>query len=217
MAVLSAKALHKRIFDKEGDERLIVTPLLDLDTQLSKNGAAIDVRLGTHFLVQRRTNIPAVDPMGKERESEYLNLQSRIIIPYGHHFVLHPNQFALGGTIEYLKLPRDLSGYLIGKSSWGRLGLIVATAVGIHPNFRGIITLELRNMGEVPFYLYPGLRIAQIFFHTVEGELEKLESQSFYAGSTKPESYYRSVDRDRDLINLISGHEDKRDSTLENN
>jgi len=206
MGILTAKALYKRIFEEEGNRQLTITPLLDMDTQLSKNVSAIDVRLGTHFLIQRKTNIPAIDPIGKEREIEYLKLQSRTIIPLGHHFVLHPNQFALGGTIEYLKLPADLNGYLIGKSSWGRLGLIVATAVGIHPNFRGIITLELRNMGEVPFYLYPGLRIAQIFFHTVEGELDKVSSQSFYAGSTKPESYYRSSDRDHEIIKAISGY-----------
>lgn len=206
MGILTAKALYKRIFEEEGDRQLTITPLLDIDTQLSKNVSAIDVRLGTHFLIQRKANISAIDPIGKERETEYLQLQSRTIIPLGHYLVLHPDQFALGGTIEYLKLPVDLNGYLIGKSSWGRLGLIVATAVGIHPNFRGIITLELRNMGEVPFYLYPGLRIAQIFFHTAEGELDGVSSQSFYAGSTKPESYYRSSDRDHEVIKAISGY-----------
>ena len=211
MSVLSAKELHRRIFDEEDDKRLIITPLLDPDTQIEKNGASVDVRLGSHFVIQRRTNISYIDPADEvKRETEQPLIESRIVIPLGKHFVLHPNQFALGGTMEYLKFPPDLSGYLIGKSSWGRLGLVIATAVGIHPNFRGIVTLELRNMGEVPFYLRPGLRIAQIFFHTLEGEVDGLATQSFYAGSTIPESYYRSSDQDYKLIQLVAGYRTQR-------
>lgn len=207
MGVLSAKELHRRIFDEEEKNRLVITPLLDPDTQLDKNASSVDVRLGSHFVIQKRTNISHINPADEtKRKTQQLQLEERIVIPLGSHFVLHPNQFALGGTMEYLKLPPDLSGYLIGKSSWGRLGLIVATAVGIHPNFRGIITLELRNMGEVPFYLYPGLRIAQIFFHTIEGETDEPATQSFYAGTTIPESYYRSSDQDYKLIKMVAGH-----------
>ncbi len=206
MGVLSAKELERRIFDAEEDDRLVVTPLLDRDTQLDKNASSVDVRLGSHFVIQRRTNISFINPADEEkRKTQQLQLEERIVIPIGRHFVLHPNQFALGGTMEFVKLPPDLSGYLIGKSSWGRLGLIVATAVGIHPNYRGIITLELRNMGEVPFYLYPGIRIAQIFFHTIEGEIDELATQSFYAGTTIPESYYRSSDKDYKLIQTVAG------------
>ena len=61
-------------------------------------------------------------------------------------------------------------------------------------------------MGEVPFYLYPGIRIAQIFFHTIEGEIDELATQSFYAGSTIPESYYQSSDQDYKLIQIIKEH-----------
>lgn len=203
MAVLSAKELRRRIYYEE-DDRLVITPLLDPETQLDNNVSAVDVRLGSHFVIQRRTNVSHIDLADEtKRETDQLLLESRVVIPLGKYFVLHPNQFALGGTLEYLKLPSDLCGYLIGKSSWGRLGLVVATAVGIHPNFRGIVTLELRNMGEVPFYLRPGLRIAQIFFHTIEGELEKPEIQSFFAGTTIPESYYRSSDQDSKLVQAI--------------
>ena len=206
MGILSAKELHRRIFDEEKN-RLVITPLLDPDAQLDKNASSVDMRLGSHFVIQRRTNVSHIDPADEtKRKTQQFQLEERIVTPIGRHFVLDANQFALGGTMEYLKLPPDLSGYLIGKSSWGRLGLIVATAVGIHPNYRGIITLELRNMGEVPFYLYPGIRIAQIFFHTIEGKIDELATQSFYAGSTIPESYYQSSDQDYKLIQIIKEH-----------
>jgi dCTP deaminase len=60
--------------------------------------------------------------------------------------------------------------YVVGRSTWGRLGLIVATAIGIHPSFAGSLTFELRNLGETPLTLYPGQTIAQLFFHTVVDE-----------------------------------------------
>ena len=85
----------------------------------------------------------------------------------GQQFVIHPNQFVLGETLEFVKLPSDMMAYVVTRSTWGRTGLIVATAVGIQPNFRGVITLELRNLGDVPLNLYPGTKILQLFFHTV--------------------------------------------------
>ena len=84
-------------------------------------------------------------------------------------------------------MPCDLAAYVVGKSSWGRLGLIVATAIGVHPNYKGIITLELRNIGEIPFCLRPGLTIAQMFFHTLETETS-FNCRSSYATAILPES-----------------------------
>jgi dCTP deaminase len=66
-----------------------------------------------------------------------------------------------------VKLPADLAAYVIGRSTWGRLGLIVATAIGVHPGFAGCITCELRNLGETPLVLYPGQTIGQLFLHSV--------------------------------------------------
>lgn len=76
----------------------------------------------------------------------------------------------MGSTLEYISLPTKLSAYVLGRSSWGRLGLIIATATTVSPDFKGCITLELINLGEVPILLYPGVRIAQLVIHTVEGE-----------------------------------------------
>jgi dCTP deaminase len=85
-------------------------------------------------------------------------------IPFGNRFVLHPGQFLLGISFEWLKFPRDLAGFVTGKSSWGRRGLIIETAAGIHPGFCGCLTLEIGNVGPVPIPLIPGMKICQVFF-----------------------------------------------------
>lgn len=74
-------------------------------------------------------------------------------MPIGDFFVLHPRQFVLGETIEWVHLPVDLSAYVLGHSSWGRDGLVIATATGVHPGYSGIITLELSNIGEISLSL----------------------------------------------------------------
>jgi len=162
MAILSCQEIRDRIYNKsEPDEQLVVTPLLEPESQLQKGSSSIDIRLGTHFLQQRRTDIGTIEP-GKAKSPDVISVL-RTVIPFGKEFILHPNQFVLGCSLEYIKMPRDLSAYVVGRSSWGRLGLIVATAIGIHPLFRGIIALELTNIGEVPIVLRPGQTIAQIF------------------------------------------------------
>src|SRR5262249_24459312 len=83
-------------------------------------------------------------------------------------FVLHPNELVLAATMEWFRLPEKLAGYVTSRSSWGRAGLIVATAVAVHPGFAGCITLELVNTGEVPVVLYPGLRVAQFVAFSCE-------------------------------------------------
>ncbi len=85
---------------------------------------------------------------------------------------LHPDQFVLGATLEFIRLPATVGAYVLGRSSWGRIGLIVATAVMIQPGFTGAVTLELVNEGESPIALYPGSRIAQLAVHTLDHATE---------------------------------------------
>ena len=86
----------------------------------------------------------------------------------GGHFVLHPGEFVLGSTFERVALPDDLVGRLEGKSSLGRVGLIIHSTAGyVDPGFEGQITLELSNVATVPILLYPGMRVAQISFLTM--------------------------------------------------
>jgi len=127
--------------------------------------------------------------------------QEKVSIKYNDRIMLHPNQFILGSTLEYVKLPEDVIAYIIGRSSWGRLGLIIATATLINPGFAGVITLELTNVGEVPISLFPGLRIAQISFHKCDF-YHKTEwtDPGKYFGSTGPS--FSQIYKDRDLALL---------------
>jgi dCTP deaminase len=94
--------------------------------------------------------------------------QERFYIERGREFFLHPGEFVLGSSLEYVRLPKSLSGLVTSRSSWGRMGLVIATATSVGPGYKGVITLELTNMGNTPICLYPGFRIAQIMFYRLE-------------------------------------------------
>jgi dCTP deaminase len=164
MSVLGADRIKALLGEPDASKRLYVTPMLE-EKQVS--GASIDVRLGFDFLTIKRGNVGAFDPAKTEispdrfRTPHYLNL--------GGAFYLHPNEMALGATLEYVRLPLNVSAYVTSRSKWGRRGLIIATATAIHPGFTGTITLELVNHGNVPLVLYPGLAVAQLLLHDAEG------------------------------------------------
>lgn len=81
-------------------------------------------------------------------------------------------------------MPRSLCGYVTGKSSWGRRGLVIETAPGVHPGFTGCLTLELANVGEIPIAIRPGTHICQLFIHKVTDS--SLSSQSSFNGNRHP-------------------------------
>src|SRR5690606_8099280 len=114
--------------------RLFITPILE---KKQVSGASVDVRLGFDFLTIKRGNVGTFDPAKTEelpdrfRTPHYLNL--------GNPFYLHPNEMALGATLEYVRLPKNVSAYVTSRSKWGRRGLIIATATAIHPGFAGTI------------------------------------------------------------------------------
>lgn len=149
------------------DRRLVITPLIDAKQQIGKG--SVDLRLGNDFIVMKQTGLIAVDPVRRrELEENIENYQMRQRVEYGMPFYLHPQQFALASTLEYLKFPPELMAYVIGRSSWGRLGLVIATATMVEPEFAGTLTLELANVGSVPIALYPCVRVAQLVLHLVE-------------------------------------------------
>lgn len=113
------------------------------------------------------------------------NLTKSRYVPFGQRFVLHPGNFVLGVTLEWIRFPNNIAGYVIGKSSWGRRGLIIATAVGVHPNFTGCLTLELTNVAEVPIAIKPGMAICQLFLHEV-AETPPPVTRSAYACTRRP-------------------------------
>ena len=169
MTVLSSSAIRARLHETDLDKLLVVSPVLEQE-QLKPGQASVDIRLGSDFCFVSPSLSGLVDEFGHDGPKDtFGNLYRQEYYPLGAKVVIHPHQFMLAQTLEYLRLPVDLMAYVVGRSTWGRAGLIVATAVGIHPLFAGHLTLELRNLGETPLALYPGQTIGQLFFHQVIG------------------------------------------------
>lgn len=150
----------EQYLNKRDEDRLVVSPILDKEIQLGQIG--IDLRLSNQFITFRIENINAIDRDLLGNKEKLKSIQTEIIVPFGTPFYLHPGSMVLGATFEYICLPQSLEASIEGRSSWARLGLIIATAVTIEPGFKGCITLELANISEVPITLYPGIRIGQL-------------------------------------------------------
>jgi len=180
-AILSKHALLDRLNSDDPTKKIIVTPLLDPDIQIGS--CSIDIRLGCDFVIFKKAKFSDLNPLEKNVESigQYME---KMYVCIGDRFFLHPREFILGMTLEYVKLPPDISAYITSRSTWGRLGLVIATATAIHPNYAGVITLELSNLGEAPIPLYPGIRVAQLIFHKTERQIQG--DVSSYHLSVKP-------------------------------
>jgi dCTP deaminase len=126
--------------------------------------ASVDLRLGDSFRVFHNHRASAIDL--REPPS---GLTEEVQIDPDESFVIHPGEFCLGRTLEWIELPDDIVARIEGKSSIGRLGLIVhATAGFCDPGWKGTLTLELNNLTRIPIKLYPGLQIAQLSFMTLD-------------------------------------------------
>jgi dCTP deaminase len=157
--LLQREALLEAMQEPDLSKRLVVTPILDAARQIG--AGSIDLRLGSGFIEVRRRGAYVIDPFDPSPVSDALT-QERYAIPIGESFFLHPGQFLLGASFEFVRLPAHIGGQVLGRSSWGRLGLIVATAVTVQPGYGGSLTLEIQNLGSVPIKLFPGLRVAQL-------------------------------------------------------
>jgi len=172
---------------EDSDDPLIITPQPNLDNLRLSGSASLDVRLGRWFLACRpsRTGLLDVYEQNTMVPNE-AKLTKTYYVPFGEGFVLHPRAFVLGVTMEWFRLPGNLAAYVIGRSSWGRHGLIIATATGVHPGFTGCLALELSNVGEIPITIKPGTTICQIFFQKVEVGDKKRVDRSSFVGRRKP-------------------------------
>ena len=129
--------------------------------------ASVDLRLGDLFRVFHNHRTAAID-----LRDPPTNLTEEVVSE--DVFVIHPGEFVLGRTLERVELPDDIVARIEGKSSIGRLGLIVhATAGFVDPGFKGTLTLEITNLTRVPIKLYPGLLIAQLSFMTLDAPAER--------------------------------------------
>jgi dCTP deaminase len=131
--------------------------------------ASVDLRLGASFRVFHNHRAAAID-----LEDPPARLTELIEIGEDEPFVIHPGEFVLGRTLEWVRLPDDVVARIEGKSSLGRLGLIVhATAGFVDPGFEGTLTLEITNLTRIPIVLWPRKPIAQLSFMTLDRPAER--------------------------------------------
>ena len=130
--------------------------------------SSIDVRLDRFFRLFDNHKYPFIDP--REQQDE---LTRFVEVASDETFILHPGEFVLGSTYEYVKLPNDIAARLEGKSSLGRLGLLTHSTAGfVDPGFEGHVTLELSNVATLPIKLWPGMKIGQLCFFQLSSESE---------------------------------------------
>jgi dCTP deaminase len=150
--ILSDVSIRKEL----ADGRIIIDPLDDRDVQPS----SVDLRVDRYFRVFRNDTTPYIDP--KEPQEDLTEL---VEVDGETPFILHPGEFVLGSTLERITLPDDLVARLDGKSSLGRLGLLIHSTAGfIDPGWDGHVTLELSNVANLPITIYYGMKIGQLSF-----------------------------------------------------
>ncbi|NGM71092.1 dCTP deaminase [Natronolimnobius sp. AArcel1] len=157
------------ILERLEDGSLVVEPLDDPELQIQP--ASVDLRLGREFLEFQRTNIPCIHPNSENEVDEYV---TETVVEDDDDFILHPGDFVLGTTYERVEIPADLIAHVEGRSSLGRLAVVVHATAGLcDPGYRGQITLELSNLGSAPVALTPGMRISQLTFTELKTEAER--------------------------------------------
>ena len=172
------------------EKRIVIDPLFPNSIQ----PASVDVHLGADFLVFKNTSNVCIDP-----KDPIDQMMESLTIDEHRQFVLHPGEFALGMTYETVGVPDDMVLQLNGKSSLGRIGLIVhATAGYVDPGNTLKVTLELHNLANLPIKLYYKMPIAQVAFvklsRPAEAPYGKSGLNSKYFGSMKPiaSQYYKN-------------------------
>jgi len=148
--------------------KIVIEPLENPELQIQP--ASVDLRLGNEFRVFRHTKKAFIDPL----EDDVAEYTETLTVKEKEPFILHPGEFVLGCTRERIELSDDLVARVEGRSSLGRLALLVhATAGYIDAGFRGNVTLELSNVGKMPIALYQRMRICQLSFETISSKAER--------------------------------------------
>lgn len=175
------------ILTRLADGDLVVEPLADVDQQVQP--ASVDLRLGSEFLEFQRANISCIHPNDEQEIDEYI---SETHVADGEDFILHPGDFVLGTTRERVEIPNNLVAHVEGRSSLGRLAIVVHATAGLaDPGYEGQITLELSNLGNAPVALTPGMRISQLTFTELKTPADRPygdERGSKYQGQDGPQA-----------------------------
>jgi len=167
--VLSRKEILERMekFGVNDRRGLVITPIVCKDRDQVFDADSVDLRLGCHFLLPKTLDQPFFSP---DRDSA-TSLYVRVHVPLGQFLVVPAHQTILGATLEFIKLPFDVSGEVLTKSSVARTFIVVETAPWIHPLYRGCLTLEIANVSNTPVLLYPGRLICQlVLMHVTPGQ-----------------------------------------------
>jgi dCTP deaminase len=175
--------------------RIVIDPFIPEAVQPS----SVDLHLDRRFRVFRNSRYPYIDV--REEQPELTEL---VEIGGDDPFILHPGEFVLGSTLERVELPNDLVARLEGKSSLGRLGLLIHSTAGyVDPGWEGNLTLELSNVANLPITLYDGMKIGQISFQRLSSPVEvgygDTRIGSKYRGQRDPTAslYHRDFERGR--------------------
>jgi dCTP deaminase len=193
-------ARRLRLGSEANPAGLSIVPGPQIDEIERSGEASVTLRLGRWFVSLRQSSQTFFDTEIDHAEHQNEARASKnYFVPFGREFVLHPGRFVLSSTLEWMKFPPTLGGYVGGKSTWARRGLIIETAAGIHPGFNGCLTLELTNVGEVPIKIRPGMKICQIFLHAISDG--KLTSGGLLSGRRRP--YLGKIKSDPVLKSLM--------------
>ena len=143
--------------------------------------SSVDLHLGEDFLVFDSHSQSLIDT-----KKIVKGLMKKIVIAKDEPLILHPREFVLGTTAEWVKIPSDLVARLEGKSSLGRIGLVIHSTAGyVDPGFEGQLTLEISNLANLPIALYRGMKICQISFNQMTSPAQ------FPYGHKKIKSHYQ--------------------------
>src|SRR5712692_3421993 len=213
MAVLTMDRIKERLRSPiSKPDSLIFTPLLQ--KKLAFDTDSLDMRLGTYFLLPPVPPEPFFYPGLRSKETAYLRLH----VPLGSYLVIPAHQTVLGATLEFIKLPHDVSGQILTKSSVARTFLLIETAPWVHPLYRGCLTLEIANVSNTPQVLYPGFLIGQLILMSNDTAADAAEPLSAaYVGPIEPETPTlkdpRAVLRDIGVKRYLSPHSSEWQST----
>lgn len=191
----SEEEIKERLFDSRIGRRLVITPMIDLDSRLQKN--TITLSLGTKYIVTKGTRYTAINPLTVTKE-EVEDILEKVELEFSDELVLRPGKMVLAGTFEYISLPYDMSAQVLPRSTYGRLALVPATATYVHPGFRGCLTLELVNVGADTIVICPRMEVAQLMLQYYRGDSKPLKTK--YKLAVGPE--FPKVWEDKNLVKL---------------
>lgn len=148
--------------------RIKIFPKPDLKIQLGS--CSVDFRLGDSFRVFNHSSFPYIDPNAPKPVKD---MMKEIQVKKGESFILQPGDFVLATTMESFRLPDNLLARLEGRSSLGRLGIVVhSTASIFEPGWDGVVVMELGNLGRMPVALYPGMRVCALTFEELSSAVD---------------------------------------------